>query len=534
MLTATTVNASEGLGERLDQQVKAEACTGECQIRPGLDLGCGTSKIPGFLGLDRYPMTGVDVVGDLNAALPFADDSFDLVLASHSLEYVQDLLATLQEIYRVCKHGAQVCIVAPYALQGLHLANPYRRQVFNEHTPRFWTNSARTLVAEAEYAHPHAPSWGLAGSNHRQPEIDFRCLRMEFFYFLAYRHLSEEERRAARKKYTDVCDQIMYHLIVVKEPMSEAEMQELAQHTEYYDPPYVAIRRLQESLEARETELDHTRATLAACEELLAQTRAEAAEHEAALIQAHATALAQAQAALRLRTTDLAQVRTSLATRERELAQIRVAAQTRETELAHAHAALQTRVAELAQLKSTGKCITAELEAYRQRRIIRWLNRLRNRSDASHDIAPAFQQLKDDSLIFTKGLNGFLLQPSDNLQRVPFLSYPLDLGRAHLTGILLAPIVDFPPTGGTVGVEIVSPSNTIVAQALVPAHHIGATAPTRLDFAPLHDSDQGRFWLRVFVHDVDVPVRLFEWRKYSLFIVGAVQTRAFCGFVFQV
>ena len=200
--------------------------------------------------------------------------------------------------------------------------------------------------------------------------------------------------------------------------------------------------------------------------------------------------------------------------------------------LAQAQAALQTRVAELAQLKSTGKFITAELDAYRQRRIIRWLNRLLNRSDASNEIAPAFHQLKDDSFIFTKGLDGFLLQPSDNLQRVPFLYYPLDLGRAHLQGILLAPIVDFPLTSGMLGIELVSPSHTIVAQVVVPAHQISATAPTRFDFAPLRDSDQGRFWLRVFVRDVDMSVRIFEWRKYSMVTLGAVQTRAFCSFVF--
>ena len=35
--------------------------------------------------------------------------------------------------------GAQVCIVAPYYNQGLNLANPYHVQVFNEHSPRFWT-----------------------------------------------------------------------------------------------------------------------------------------------------------------------------------------------------------------------------------------------------------------------------------------------------------------------------------------------------------------------------------------------------------
>ena len=451
------------------------------------------------------------MVFDLNVPFPIASDSVNLIFASHSLEHVGDLITTMREIYRVSKHGAQICIVAPYALQGLNLANPYHRQVFNEHTPRFWTNSTQTLVDNAEYSHSHAPSWGLAESDYSQTGIDFRCLRMEFFYFPQYRNLPPDEQRAARKKYIDVCDQIVYHLIAVKVPMSEAEMQELAKRIEYYDPPYVAIRRLEERLEAREVELE--------------QARAAPSAREAELEQARAT--------LSTREAELEATRATLSTREAELEQARAALSTREAELEQARATVAVREAELVQIRNQGKSVAAELDSFRHRRIIRWVERFTNRANASDAIAPAFQQLKDDSLIFTKGLAGFLLQPSNNLQRVPFLYYPLNLDRANLRGILLAPILDFPPMGGTLGTEIVSPSNTIVAQATAATNQINITAPTRFDFAPISDSDQGCFWLRVFVRGVDVPVRIFEWRKYSMFGFGRAQTRAFCGFIFE-
>ena len=79
-----------------------------------VDLGCGTVKQSGFVGIDRYALPGVDIVADLNHPLPLRDDSVDLLCASHSLEHVADLQAMMKEIYRACKHGAQVCIVAPY------------------------------------------------------------------------------------------------------------------------------------------------------------------------------------------------------------------------------------------------------------------------------------------------------------------------------------------------------------------------------------------------------------------------------------
>ena len=105
-----------------------------------IDLGSGGCRQEGFLGIDRYPLEGVDVVADLNETFPLANDSVDLLFASHSLEHLKDLISVVREIYRVCKHGAQVCIVAPYFEQKLNLANPYHICAFNEHTPRFWTD----------------------------------------------------------------------------------------------------------------------------------------------------------------------------------------------------------------------------------------------------------------------------------------------------------------------------------------------------------------------------------------------------------
>jgi SAM-dependent methyltransferase/pyruvate-formate lyase-activating enzyme len=214
-----------------------------------LDLGCGKAKSGGFIGIDRFNLKGVDIVADLNDPLPFADNSVHFLLASHALEHVQDLIAAMQEIYRVCKHGAQVCIVAPYYNQGLNLANPYHKQTFNEHTPRFWTNANTTFIPTSEFEHPHAISWGLAQSDHSDPEIDFRCLRMEFFYFPQYRNLPLAEQREMRRKYLDVCDQIMYHLLVIKKPTGESEVEEIANKIEYYEPPYVTVRKLQEQQE---------------------------------------------------------------------------------------------------------------------------------------------------------------------------------------------------------------------------------------------------------------------------------------------
>jgi SAM-dependent methyltransferase len=217
-----------------------------------LDIGCGPKRRPGFIGTDRFPMPGVSVVADLDAAgLPFADDSFDLIFACHSLEHIEDLPFVMSEVWRVGKPGAQVCILAPYYTQAVNFANPYHKQVFNEHTPRFWTASPRTRIDPAEFAdHPHAPQWGLSQSDNSRPGFDLRCLRMDFLYFREYRSLSPEEQRRARKKYLDVCDQMVYYLAVFKPPMTEDDLDRL--EMDFYDSPEMIERRRVERLQEAE------------------------------------------------------------------------------------------------------------------------------------------------------------------------------------------------------------------------------------------------------------------------------------------
>ncbi len=213
-----------------------------------IDLGCGPSKVEGFLGVDRFALPGVDIIADLNKPLPFADHSVDLVFASHSLEHIADLIFTMGEIYRICKHKAQVCIVAPYNEQKLNVANPFHLQVFNEHTPRFWTTHPTAEVDPREYYHPHAAPWGLAASDYSDCKMDFRLMRMEFFYFPQYEQLSSDEQRELRNQRWDVCDQIMYHLEAWKEPVSSLPHY-VATQQDFFDPPFVRMRR--EEMERR-------------------------------------------------------------------------------------------------------------------------------------------------------------------------------------------------------------------------------------------------------------------------------------------
>ena len=79
-----------------------------------VDLGCGRRKKPGAIGLDIARIPGVDVIADVMRPLPLRDDSVDEIQASHIIEHVDDFMAFMGEIWRICKPGALVYFRFPH------------------------------------------------------------------------------------------------------------------------------------------------------------------------------------------------------------------------------------------------------------------------------------------------------------------------------------------------------------------------------------------------------------------------------------
>lgn len=216
-----------------------------------IDLGCGKRKQDGFIGIDRFPMPEVDILADIDTVLPLEDNSVDVLFSSHALEHTKDLMFTMREIYRICKHGAQVCIIAPYYEQKLNVANPYHLMVFNEHTPRFWTDHPETPVDVLDYADPIQRPWGLSKSDNSNPGLDIRLINVEFFYFPEYRHLPLDQKRKFRNERFNVCDQIMYQLIVWKgdECSPDASFADHVSAFVPYEPHYIRHLKMHEQEE---------------------------------------------------------------------------------------------------------------------------------------------------------------------------------------------------------------------------------------------------------------------------------------------
>lgn len=199
--------------------------------------------------------------------------------------------------------------------------------------------------------------------------------------------------------------------------------------------------------------------------------------------------------------------------------------------------ALNERILELEQeldvVRMKGKLLSQETDLFRQRRIVYWSDRFRNTFDAWNLMNPGFQQLKDDAALFNGNLKGFRLQPSLSLLRVADMTYRLELKKANLKSILLAPVVDVPLTSGELVIRIFEEPDTFITSSVASIVDVRDDKPLRFDFPAVACSGEKALLIRIHVQGVDAPVRIFELRKYGLGGFGKQYNKLFAGFIFE-
>lgn len=85
-----------------------------------LNLGCGVWKRPDCINVDFRKEVEPDVVHDLNVfPYPFADDSFDVIEASHVLEHLDRPFVVMKELHRILKPGGLLHLKVPHFSRGM-------------------------------------------------------------------------------------------------------------------------------------------------------------------------------------------------------------------------------------------------------------------------------------------------------------------------------------------------------------------------------------------------------------------------------
>jgi SAM-dependent methyltransferase len=375
-------------------------------------------------------------------------DSVDVLALDGVLDGLVDPTPALAMAYRAVRHGGQLAIYAAYRRSPANL---------DEYSPRRWSSEIAPV-----YLRQDNLSGVEASPRDVLPGLDLRCWEIEFFYCPTARMLSESDRRQARQSDSSVCDAIMYHCWVVKEPLEGEALSPV-----WIEPATVAVRRETEQLE----------------------------EIKGGLHQAYANLN---EAHHRSNELDLN---------------------------------IQRCKAEIDLLLPLARHMAQEMDAYRSRKIIRLIERLIDRVDYAAHLSPAYRQMLDDSLIFFHPLKGYRLRPSQNLQRVPHLTYPIRLPRSGLRRLSIAAVIDLYPRAGTLGMQILG-QGKVLGSATVPTRDIRADAPVVFSFYPIANDADERVELQIYARDLDVPLRIYEWHRYPFWGLGDPQVKPFCSFDF--
>ena len=100
-----------------------------------LDVGCGTNKLEGAVGLDNNPKTAADVIHDLGQLpYPFPDNEFDMVVSNHVIEHVPDVMGFVTELHRITKPGGRIRLLTPHYTNPDWSNDPTHKNHFNSYS----------------------------------------------------------------------------------------------------------------------------------------------------------------------------------------------------------------------------------------------------------------------------------------------------------------------------------------------------------------------------------------------------------------
>jgi len=95
-----------------------------------INIGAGGEKFEGFVTVDYDKNCNPDYCFDIEKEKwPFEDNSVDQVIAHHVLEHLgEGYFHVMQELYRVCSHGAMIDVHVPHPRHDAFLADPTHRR----------------------------------------------------------------------------------------------------------------------------------------------------------------------------------------------------------------------------------------------------------------------------------------------------------------------------------------------------------------------------------------------------------------------
>lgn len=101
------------------------------------NLGCGNQVFHGVIGIDGRKKRGTNIVHNLdNTPWPTDDSSADVIFMFQTLEYLNNVVKIIEEVWRISKDKARIITETPYFRQ---------EGAFQDHTHKHFFTSATML-----------------------------------------------------------------------------------------------------------------------------------------------------------------------------------------------------------------------------------------------------------------------------------------------------------------------------------------------------------------------------------------------------
>jgi SAM-dependent methyltransferase len=178
-----------------------------------ISLGAGDYRVDGFINCDFDPKTNPDYIFDLEKdQFPFNDNSVDVVLASHVLEHLgEGYFHCLQEIYRVCKHGAIVHVHVPHHRSDDFYSDPTHKRPITVDGLKIFGRKYNRMSREQDV---HASRLG------EYYNVDFEVVDWNYRPVEQYKNyfdnMPKEEAERYINEHANIVDEVYIKLVVIK------------------------------------------------------------------------------------------------------------------------------------------------------------------------------------------------------------------------------------------------------------------------------------------------------------------------------
>lgn len=179
-----------------------------------LNIGAGYKKIDGYLNIDDDINCNPDYKLNIETdKLPFGDSSVSRVIVHHVLEHLGDgYFHFLQELYRVCQHGAIIDIRVPHHNHETFYSDPTHKRPITVEGLRLFSK---------RYNRKNIETGGRASTLGLMYDVDFDIVSFEFihdsFYDDIVKTLSNEQLLRLFREANNTTVEVHVVLTAIKE-----------------------------------------------------------------------------------------------------------------------------------------------------------------------------------------------------------------------------------------------------------------------------------------------------------------------------